>query len=96
MATQPHYVSETQVLRSVACNANCRYIWTTHALVQMARRKVSAADIEFALMNGQVTLQEQKQDRLWRVTGRDIDGGIIEVVVAVSAEAITIKVVTAF
>lgn len=47
-------------------------------------------------MNGQVILHEQKQDLLWRVKGRDIDGNEIRVVVAVYEEAIIIKVVTTF
>jgi Domain of unknown function (DUF4258) len=52
-------------------------------------------DVEAALINGQVILEEHKQDVLWRVRGRDIDGQRIEVVVSVDDVEITIKVVTA-
>jgi hypothetical protein len=47
-------------------------------------------------MNGQVVLQEQKKDRLWRSVGKDIDGDRIQVVVAVYEEEITIKIITTF
>ena len=56
----------------------------------------STLDIEHALTNGQVVLQENKKDILWRVIGQDLDGETIEVVAAVYAEEIVIKVVTAF
>ena len=47
-------------------------------------------------MHGQVILQEQKQDLLWRVIGTDLDGNRIQVVVAVYEKEIVIKVVTTF
>jgi hypothetical protein len=92
----PHYVSQTQVLRRVARNPNCRFIWTRHAIKAVADDGRTTGDVEFALMNGQVVLHEQKQDLLWRVEGKDIDGGRIQVVVAVYEEEIVIKVVTTF
>ena len=46
--------------------------------------------------NPGVILEECKQDILWRVDGRDIDGHSLKVVVAVYESTITIKVVTAF
>lgn len=92
---EPHYVSETQTLRRIVHNPDVRYIWTSHALAQMEKRKITAADVENALMKGQVILQEQKRDVLWRVRGQDIDGGKIEVVISADEESITIKVVTA-
>ena len=93
---QPHYVSETQVLRRVAQNPECRFIWTKHALKAVADDKRTTLDIEQALMNGQVILQEQKRDILWRVIGVDLDGNRIQVVVAVYEKEIVIKVVTTF
>ena len=45
-------------------------------------------------MEGQVVLEENKQDRLWRVKGRDLDGNAMEVVVAVFEDEKKIKVVT--
>jgi hypothetical protein len=53
-------------------------------------------DVQFALMNGQVTLEENKKDILWRVEGTDIDGRALTAIVAVYVLAIEIKVVTAF
>ena len=93
---QPHYISETQILRRVARNPNCRFIWTKHAIRAVADDGRTAGDVELALTNGQVVLHEQKQDLLWRVEGRDIDGERIQVVVAVYEEEIAIKVVTTF
>jgi len=93
---QPHYVTETQVLRSVVTVPGRRFIWTSHALERMAARDVIEADVVEVLTNGQVILEERKQDILWRVRGRDIDGRQLEIVVAVYEESIEIKVVTVF
>ena len=62
----------------------------------MAKDGWTASDVQCALMNGQVTLQELKRDKLWRVEGTDLDGRRIQVVAAVYDAEITIKVVTAF
>lgn len=93
---KPHYVTETQILRKVASDPECRYIWTKHAPKQMTARGYTEPDIECALMNGQVVLEERKKDILWRVEGTGIDGGKITVVVAVYAAERAIKVVTVF
>ena len=92
----PHYVTETQVLRKIARDLRCSWRFTSHALVEMAADGWTADDVQFALMNGQVILQEQKRDVLWRVEGTDIDGGRIRVVVAVYELTIRIKVITTF
>jgi hypothetical protein len=92
----PHYVTETQILRKIANNPGCSWRFTTHALEEMAKDGWTAADVQFALMNGQVVLHEQKRDILWRVEGTDIDGGRIQVVVAVYELTIRIKVITTF
>jgi hypothetical protein len=93
---QAHYVEETQTVRRIAADPRCRWIWTDHAETQMKERRIAAPGVKAALTNGQVILQESKKDILWRVRGRDEDGRMIEVVVAVFAAAIKIKVVTAF
>jgi Domain of unknown function (DUF4258) len=94
---QPHYVTETQTVRKVANDPRCRWKYTPHALQAMIDDGWTALDVEFALMtNGQVVLQEQKRDILWRIEGRDIDGRRIRVVVAVYEQAILIKVITTF
>ena len=80
---QPHYVTETQILRWVARNPNCRFLWTKHAIKAVADDGRTTHDIEFVLMNCHVVLHEQKQDLLWRAVGPEVDGGQIEVVVAV-------------
>jgi len=93
---QPHYISETQILRRVARNPHCRFRWTKHAIKAVLDDGRTTQDVENALMNGQVTLHEQKQDLLWRVKGTDVDGNEIQVVAAVFDETITVKVVTTF
>jgi hypothetical protein len=93
---QPHYVSETQILRRVARNPGCRFIWTRHALVEVKKDGRSTLDVEHALTNGRVILHEIKQDLLWRVIGNDLDGRRVQVVVAVDEEEIAIKMVTTF
>jgi hypothetical protein len=93
---QPHYVSETQVLRRVARDPACRFRWTKHALKAVEDDGRTTLDVEHALTNGRVILHEQKQDLLWRVIGADLDGNKIQVVVAVDEQEIVIKVVTTF
>lgn len=93
---QPHYVTETQVLRRVARNPQCRFRWTRHAIQAVIDDGRTTQDVEDMLTNGQVLLHEQKQDLLWRVRGSNVDGEKIEAVVAVFEETITIKVVTTF
>jgi hypothetical protein len=97
MANRPNYLSETNVLRKVAKDARCRWIFTKHSLIELQNDQRTAEDIRYLCMtNGQVTLQEVKQDLLWRVEGRGIDGEWIEAVVAVFETTIKIKVITAF
>jgi hypothetical protein len=96
MALRPHYVGETQTLCRIANNPKCRLRFTAHALEEMKEDGWTVPDVQFALMNGHVVLQENKKDILWRVEGADIDGGRLTVVVAVFELAIEIKVVTAF
>ena len=94
---QTHYIPETQTLRKLARSRNCRYIWTLHSLEEMGERKpvpATSSDVECCLMNGQVILEEYKRDTLWRVRGQDLDGRIMEVVVAVFEEKRRIKIVT--
>jgi hypothetical protein len=93
---QPHYVTETSTLKRVARDPGCRFVWTTHALDELAKDGRTTDDVETALMNGRVVLHEQKKDLLWRVVGKDIDGNGIQVVVAVDAANLVIKVVTTF
>lgn len=97
MANSPNYLSETHVLRKVANDPECRWHFTKHALIELAKDGRTADDVRYAVVtNGQVTLHELKRDLLWRVEGKDIDGGRIQVVVAVFATVIKIKVITAF
>jgi len=96
MALRPHYVGETQTLRRVANNPKCRFRFTAHALEEMKKDGWTVPDVQFALMNGQVVLQENKKDILWRVQGTDVDGSALTAIVAVFDLAIEIKVVTVF
>ena len=95
---QADYVSETQLLRSVAKSGKCRIIWTKHALKEMADRNPPATepDVWNVLTKGHVTLEECKQDILWRVEGRDLDGDRLLLVVAVYEDSNGIKVITVF
>jgi hypothetical protein len=95
-AAQPHYVTETQILRRVANDPNCGWRFTKHAEQEMGNDGWTADDVKHAVMNGRVILEEHKRDVLWRVVGRDFDGNQIQVVVAVYEGSIKIKVVTAF
>jgi chromosome condensin MukBEF ATPase and DNA-binding subunit MukB len=93
---QPFYVLETQILRRVSNDPRCGWRFTKHALAEMGNDDRTANDIQFAVMNGQVVLHEQKRDVLWRVEGRDLDGRRIQIIVAVYEQAIRIKIVTTF
>jgi hypothetical protein len=55
---------------------------------------LTAEDVKSALTNGQIEFHELKQDLLWRVKGRDIDGRALQVQVAVYQEEIAVKVIT--
>ncbi len=92
------YVSETQIVLELASDPDCRYIWTQHFLVERReKRKISQADIQYALTIGHVELVEtNKKDILWRVVGNDVDGRRITVLVAVYPDIRAIKIVTAF
>lgn len=93
---QPHYVSETQILRRIASDPACRFVWTKHAIKAVADDGRTTLDVEQALTNSRVTLHEQKKDLLWRAVGSDLDGNRVQVVVAVDEAQITIKIVTTF
>lgn len=92
----PNYVTQTSILRRVASNPSCRFKWTSHALEQMIKRKIHEEDVISALTNGQVILEEYKQDVVWRVEGKDVDGARLQVVAAVYEDTVVIKVVSAF
>lgn len=96
MPQEARYVSETQILQRIANEPACRFKFTQHAIDQMEGRGIIAADVEHVLMNGQVVLIENKRDILWRARGRTVDGVGLQVVVAVFANELMIKIVTAF
>lgn len=96
MAGVPHYVTETQVLHRVARHPDCEWRFTDHVLDKMAINGWTADDVIHAVRTGRVVLEEQKKDRLWRVEGKDVDGGRIRVVLAVYETILRIKAVTAF
>ena len=93
---QAQYANESNTLRAIARDKNYRFIWTKHGLEEVAKDGRTTVDVEHSLMNGQVVLQEQKKDRLWRSVGKDIDGDRIQVVVAVYEQEIKIKIITTF
>ena len=93
---EPHYIAETQLLRRVAGNPSCRFIWTKHALDEMSNLGISAPDIEFALSMGRIVLHEIKQDILYRADCRDIDGRKFKAIIAIYEDLICIKLVTVF
>jgi hypothetical protein len=92
----PLYVNETQTLRQVMAHPKRRLKFTKHAKDKMAERNISAPDIIKVLTYGQVTLEEYKQDIIWRVEGKDLDGKDLSVETVVLEETITVKIVTAF
>jgi hypothetical protein len=93
---EPHYLPETLLLRRIAGNPSCRFIWTRHALDEMSDLGISAPDIEFALSNGTIVLHEIKQDILYRAECRDVDGRYFQAVIAIYEDSICIKLVTVF
>jgi 1,6-anhydro-N-acetylmuramate kinase len=67
-----------------------------HALERMAERKITAADVERVIKHGRIVFHELKQDDVYRVQGRDVDGLEMQVSVAFYETEILIKVITAF
>jgi hypothetical protein len=96
MARQPLYRAETALLHRLVSDPQCRFDWRRHALDRMAERKILAADVIQALTNGHIVFHENKQDVLYRVDGKDLDGQRLQVEVALYEDIVTIKVVTAF
>jgi hypothetical protein len=96
MPEKPFYVEETQILREIAKSETCRWFFTKHALEEMDKSHITAPDVKHLCQTGRVELEEYKQDILWRVVGKNVDGEEITAIVAVDGEEIRIKVVTAF
>jgi hypothetical protein len=92
---KPNYVEETQRLRALVLDPNCKLRWKRHAEERMKERRKTVPDIQCALGNGRVVLVETaKKDIVWRVEGRDIDGDIIVIIIAISENII--NVITVF
>jgi hypothetical protein len=91
---QAEFKAETEILHRVASNPDCWFRWTDHAEKRMAQYGRTADDVICALINGQVTRVDVKEDIIYRVKGKDIDGAPLEVAAAVFERTITIKVVT--
>jgi 1,6-anhydro-N-acetylmuramate kinase len=94
--TSPRYVIETHALRRIANSQECRWRFLRHALERMAERKITAADVERVIKHGRIVFHELKQDDVYRVQGRDVDGLEMQVSVAFYETEILIKVITAF
>jgi hypothetical protein len=58
---QPHYVTETQILRRVANDPECSWRFTKHSLVAIADDQRTADDVKHGVMGGRVMLVESKQ-----------------------------------
>jgi 1,6-anhydro-N-acetylmuramate kinase len=67
-----------------------------HAEKRMAERGIIAADVERVIKHGRIVFHELKEDDVYRVQGRDIDGEEMQVSVAFYETEILIKVITAF
>lgn len=86
--------NETARLRKlVSYEFTIRY--TNHARDEMRADDIIHADVQVVLSLGRVTWVERKQEPLWHVEGRDVDGRSIRLVVAAYEHVATIKVVTA-
>jgi hypothetical protein len=86
-------------VRRLAKDRDCDFEWKKHALVEMADGKpfpATAPDVVYCLTNGQVILEEYKEDILWRVKGRDLDGRTLQVIIAAYESEKRIKIVTVF
>jgi hypothetical protein len=91
------YLTETRILREIAGNPRCRWVFTWHVQEHMALpdRAATQPDVKHALMNGHILLIEtSKKDVLWRVVGIDLDDRNLTVVAAVFPDEIRIKIVT--
>ncbi len=62
----------------------------------MAERKITQADVERVIRHGRIIFHELKEDDVYRVEGRDVDGVEMQLSVAFNEREILIKVITAF
>jgi hypothetical protein len=90
------FKSETRILRRVVRDPKCRFVFVRHCELRMAERGIAVPAVLRVLDLGRVAWVEQKQDVVWHVEGRDIDGRRLRVVVAVFEDLIKIKVITTF
>jgi Domain of unknown function (DUF4258) len=94
--TSPQYLVATHALRRIADNPQCRWVFKRHALQRMAERKITAADVERVIKHGRIIFHELKEDDVYRLEGRDVDGVEMQVSVAFYETEILIKVITTF
>jgi Domain of unknown function (DUF4258) len=94
MAAVP-LLRETGTLRSVIADPGFHLILTTHGRKEMAADDIIEPDVRRVLEWGTVTWIETKQEELWHVEGKDIDGRSIRLVVVVYPDAPAVKLVTA-
>jgi len=95
MAPQKKLLLETATLRRVWKDPEKRFRISNHARIEMANDGILDADVRHVIPRYEVMWVEWKQDELWHVVGRDLDGRSIRLVLAVYPAVITVKLVTA-
>ncbi len=82
----------TKKVRVIVSRDGFALRFSRHASERMMERRISRPDVVRVLRTGRVT-DDQGDDRL-RVTGRDVDGDQIDVIIVLLADEIRIEVVT--
>lgn len=89
------YKAQSSKLRMMA-RAEPRFVWTNHAIEEMAKDSIFKIDIMKMLQRCIVTLIETKQEEEWRAEGKDNDGRGLTAVIVVYESQKKIKVITAW
>ncbi len=96
MALQPLYFNEQHIIRRIASDPECRWIWLPHALKALVGEPFAAPDVQLGLTKCLVTWHENKQDVLYRAECSDVDRNKFTVILAYYEDIMAIKIVTVF
>jgi ABC-type molybdate transport system ATPase subunit len=86
---------ESAVLSKVMSEGVVRFRYTMHCRKEMAKNNIIEADVRHILKRYGVSWVEWKQDELWHVQGKDVDGRSIRLIIVVNATDVVVKLVTA-
>ena len=84
---------EAQALKDIKGFAAANRIdYTTHAIERMHERRVNRPDIVYALINAATCSADDEDEDKWKVTGPDLDGDNLKIVVVIEGGVLVVTV----